>query len=223
MSFFITGTDTNVGKTRIAVALVGLLREAGMDATGFKPIVCGGREDAEALQAVSGGVVTINEVNPVWMRPPVAPYAAAMIEARMVDLALVRNGFKQLRGNHGAVIVEGAGGWLTPVERNSTLADLAVEFALPVLVVAGNKLGALNHTLLTVRAVLAAGLPCAGVILNSTQLPAPDDAAALTNRAVLEQLLEVPVVEVDFDRDPRPALERLPAVAELLKSARGAA
>lgn len=115
---FITGTDTGVGKTRVAAMLVRALRAASVDAVGFKPICCGGREDAELLAEASGGAVALNDVNPVWLRPPVAPYTAAMIEGRTVDVALVREKFTQLRAAHAAVIVEGAGGWLVPVARN---------------------------------------------------------------------------------------------------------
>ena len=192
MSIFITGTDTGVGKTRVAGMLVRALRSAGatrVDAVGFKPICCGGREDAELLAEASGGAVALNDVNPVWLRPAVAPYTAAMIEGRMVDLALVREKFAQLCAAHAAVIVEGAGGWLVPVTRDFSMADLAAEFALPVLVVAANRLGVINHTLLTVAAIHARGLRCAGVILNQTQPPAEGDAAVLTNAGVLGELL----------------------------------
>ena len=199
MSIFITGTDTGVGKTRVAAMLVRALRAAGVDAVGFKPICCGGREDAEALLEASGGTVTLNEVNPVWLRPPVAPYTAAMIEGRVVDVALARKTFARLRAAHSTMIVEGCGGWLVPVARDFSMADLAVGFALPVLVVASNRLGVINHTLLTVAAVKSGGLACAGVILNHPHPPAADDAAALTNRAVLEELLDVPMLgEIGF-------------------------
>ena len=125
--------------------------------------------EASALNGGSGGgAVTLNDVNPVWLCPPVAPYAAARIEGRMVDVALVREKFAQLRAAHAAVIVEGAGGWLVPVTRDFSMADLAAEFALPVLVVAANRLGVINHTLLTVAAIHARGLRCAGVIFESS-------------------------------------------------------
>lgn len=191
MSIFITGTDTGVGKTRVAAMLVRALRAAGVDAVGFKPICCGGREDAELLAQASGGSVELNDVNPVWLRPPVAPYTAAMIEGRMVDVALVREKFAQLRAAHAAVIVEGAGGWLVPVTRDFSMADLAAEFALPVLVVAANRLGVINHTLLTVAAIRVRGLRCVGVILNEVRPRADDDAAVVTNAGVLGELLGV--------------------------------
>ncbi len=187
----ITGTDTGVGKTRVAAMLVRSLRAAGVDAVGFKPICCGGREDAEMLVEASGGAVALNNVNPVWLRPPVAPYTAAMIEGRTVDVALVREKFAELRAAHAAVIVEGAGGWLVPVTRDFSMADLAAEFALPVLIVAANRLGVINHALLTVAAIRASGLRCAGVILNQVEPPADDDAAVVTNAGVLGELLGV--------------------------------
>ena len=203
MSIFITGTDTGVGKTRVTAMLVRALRAAGVDGVGYKPICCGGREDAEVLaeasrQSAKYGVrnaecadtaPSVNDVNPVWLRPAVAPLAAAMIEGRTADLALVRGKFAELRAAHAAVIVEGCGGWLVPVTRDFSMADLAAEFALPVLVVAANRLGVINHTLLTVAAIRASGLRCAGVLLNHVQPPAPDDAAVLTNAAVLAELL----------------------------------
>ena len=206
MNIFITGTDTAVGKTRVAALLVRALRAAGVDAVGFKPICCGGREDAEALVDAGGGAVSLNDVNPVWLRPPVAPFTAAMIEGRMVDVALVRETFARLRAAHAAVVVEGCGGWLVPVARDFSMGDLAAEFALPVLVVAANRLGVINHTLLTVAAIRACGLACMGVLLNQVRPPAPDDAAVLTNGAVLEELLDVPLLgELAFGEDALPA------------------
>jgi dethiobiotin synthetase len=210
--FFVTGTDTAVGKTRLAAMLVGALRAAGVDAVGFKPICCGDRDDAVVLAAASGGSMEVNDVNPVWLRPPVAPYTAAMIEGRSVDLALAGRTFARLRAEHATVIVEGCGGWLVPVTRDLSMADLAIEFALPVLVVAANRLGVINHTLLTVAAIKASGLRCAGVILNHIQPPAADDAAVLTNAGVLGELLAVPLLgEVAFGTSALPAgmIERL--------------
>ena len=205
MSIFITGTDTAVGKTRVAALLVRALRANGVDAVGFKPICCGGREDAEALVDASAGAVNLNEVNPVWLRPPVAPYTAAMIEGRVVDVALVRETFARLREKHAVVSVEGCGGWLVPVARDFSMGDLAEEFALPVLVVAANRLGVINHTLLTVAAIRVHGLKCAGVLLNQVAAPLADDAAALTNGAVLEELLDVPLFgDLAFGADTLP-------------------
>jgi dethiobiotin synthetase len=219
MSFFVTGTDTGVGKTRIASMLVRASRAVGIDTVGFKPICCGDRADAERLHEASGGSVELNDVNPVWLRPALAPYTAAMIEGRMVDLALIRETFARLRREHASVIVEGAGGWLVPVTREFSMADLAVEFGLPVLVVAANRLGAINHTLLTVRAVMQSGLSCAGVIINQVFAPAAEDGAVVTNRAVIEELLGregIPVLgEVEYGAGELPPeiLKQLNAVS----------
>ena len=195
MRLFLTGTDTGVGKTHVAALLVRSLRAAGLDAVGMKPICCGERDDAEILHTAAGGVASLADVNPVWLRPPVAPYVAAMIEERSIDLALIRESFARLGARHPAIIVEGAGGWLVPITRDYFIRDLAVECGLPVAVVVANKLGALNHTLLTVAAIRAAGLECAGVILNHVlPLPDPPDPAQVTNRSVLEDLLDVPIL-----------------------------
>ena len=189
MNLFLTGTDTDVGKTYVAALLVRALQAQGVDAVGLKPLCCGGREDAEVLHAAGGGAIPLNDVNPVWLRAPAAPYAAAMIENREIDLALIRGTFARLRAAHAAVIVEGVGGWRVPITRDFFISDLAAEFALPVAVVVANRLGALNHTLLTIESIRARGLECAGVILNHTTPPdAAPDLAATTNRGILEDI-----------------------------------
>jgi dethiobiotin synthetase len=189
MSLFITGTDTDVGKTWVTAALVRAGRDAGRNVAALKPIACGNRQDAEVLEAACDGVLTIDEINPVWLQPAAAPYTAAMIEERVIDLGLIRDIFSRVRAQHDAVIVEGAGGWLVPILRDYAISDLAREFALPVLVVAANRLGVLNHALLTVESILAKGLRCAGVLLNQPIPPPAADAATLTNAGVLEDLL----------------------------------
>ncbi len=206
--YFIAGTDTGVGKTHVAALLVRALRSAGIDAAGFKPICCGDRNDAEKLASAAGHRLPLNEVNPVWLRPPLAPYVAAMIESRTIDIALIHEAFARAKAHCPTLIVEGAGGWLVPITRDFSMADLAVEFALPVLVVAANRLGALNHTLLTVRAVQASGLHCAGVILNQVRAATDDDPATITNASVLEELLqnlEVPLLgELPYNAETLP-------------------
>ncbi len=199
MNAFVTGTDTGVGKTYVTARLIRRLRAQGLDTVGFKPICCGSREDAEILRAAADDALELNEVNPVWLRTPAAPYAAAMIENRSVDLALIRETFARLRTRHSSVLVEGVGGWLVPLERDYTVADLAAEFALPVVVVVKNRLGALNHAALTVRDLRARRMTCAGLILNDGH-PAVEDAsepqtiAMATNRGILETTLELPVL-----------------------------
>ena len=193
LSYFLTGTDTDVGKTYVAGLLVRALRKAGVDCVGMKPICCGDRADAEALHAASDGAIPLNDVNPVWMRTPAAPYTAAMIENRAIDLALIRETFARVRAAHASLIVEGVGGWRVPIERDYFIGDLAAEFGLPVAVVVANKLGALNHTLLTIESIRARGLECAGVLLNHTT-SAAHDIAGITNRGMLEDIFGVPIL-----------------------------
>ncbi len=200
MKIFLTGTDTGVGKTFVAQALVRGLRAAGLDAVGFKPICCGDRGDAEALQAAADGAIELNDVNPVWLRTPAAPYTAAMIENRVIDLALIRETFARLVESYAAIVVEGVGGWRVPIARDYFVSDLAREFDLPVCVVVANRLGALNHALLTVESIRTHGLHCAGIIFNHHPEPTPEESvAAGTNRAVLENLAPAPILaEVAF-------------------------
>ena len=198
MRAFITGTDTGVGKTFVTALLLRGLRARGVDAVGFKPICCGGREDAETLHSAAGNRLTLNEVNPVWLRTPAAPYVAAMIENRQIDLALIREVYAGLCARHESVLVEGVGGWLVPILADYTVADLAREMDLPVIVVVANRLGALNHTALTLANIRQLGVPCAGLILNQV-LPSddiqPDDAIAkTTNASILEQWQAAPIL-----------------------------
>ena len=195
MNLFLTGTDTGVGKTHVAQLLVRSLRREGLDCVAMKPISCGGREDAEILHAACEAAIPLNDVNPVWLRPPAAPYTAAIIENRPIDLALIRDTFTRLRAAHPSLIVEGVGGWRVPIARDYFVGDLAAECGLPVAIVVANRLGAINHTLLTVESIRARGLECAGIILNHTTTPSEiPGIAETTNRSVLEDLLDVPVL-----------------------------
>ena len=203
MKVFITGTDTGVGKTYVTARIIRGLRARGVDAVGFKPLCCGSRDDAEMLRAAADDVLALNEVNPVWLRAPAAPYAAAMIENRAVDLDAIHETFARLCERHATVVVEGVGGWLVPIRRDYTVADLAAGWKLPVIVVAANRLGALNHTALTVQAIRAASLSCVGVILNDlpdTEMPGDsfdeqgDLLARTTNGEVLADWLQVPIL-----------------------------
>jgi len=194
MSYFITGTDTGVGKTYVTALLLRALNEAGHRAFGYKPLACGDRLDADWLRAAGADPgMPIESINPVYFKVPASPMAAGLIENRVVDLAAVRAGFQALRAQADVVLVEGAGGWLVPISPSYSMADLAVEFQLPVLVVVHNRLGAINHTLLTVEAIRARGLRCAGLVLN--HVGDERDSASISNRLLLDQLLPgVPIV-----------------------------
>jgi len=190
---FISGTDTGVGKTYLSALLVRALRAAGVDAVGMKPFCCGGREDAELLWAASAEAEDLGLINPVWLRVPAAPYAASLVENRALDLATAREAVQVLRSRHAFLVVEGVGGWRVPLTHDYCMSDFATELGLPVVVAAANRLGALNHTQLTVDAVLRRGAHCGGVVLTHPHAGEPDPAT-VTNRGVLEQILTVPVL-----------------------------
>ena len=192
MSFFVTGTDTGVGKTYVTRLMVESLRAEGIDAVGYKPVACGDREDARILAEVSGGL-SQDLVNPVHLQTPVAPYVAGLLENRTVNPADLLAGFSQLAAAHSTVIVEGVGGWEVPLAANYRVSDLAKDLGLPVIIVAANRLGALNHMLLTADAIRAKGLVCVGIILN--QLDDELDTAMITNKGVLEDLTGIPLLD----------------------------
>ena len=192
MSLFITGTDTGVGKTHIAARRLRLLRASGVRCVGMKPICCGDRRDAEGLLAAGSDCVTIDEVNPVWLKTPAAPIVGTVIEKVSVDIEQILASFHALQERVEQVIVEGAGGWLVPIRSDYFVSDLAVAMKLPVVVVAQNRLGCLNHAALTVRSVAAHELKCVGLVLNSTETTS--DIAALTNADILKCILDVPLL-----------------------------
>jgi dethiobiotin synthetase len=192
VSLFVTGTDTAVGKTHTIVQLLRLLRASGVSCAGFKPICCGDRRDAEQLLAAGMDGLTIDEVNPVWLKTPLAPFPAARIEDVKIDINRVIGAFRSLQSRVEIVIAEGVGGWLVPIRADYFVSDLAAEIKLPVLVVAMNRLGCLNHTLLTVRSVIANRLACAGVVLN--EWAGTEDIAIATNADVLREVADVPIL-----------------------------
>ena len=192
MSLFVTGTDTGVGKTYVTRLILEALRNRGIDAVGYKPVACGDREDAASLAAASGGL-TLDAVNPLHLKTPVAPYVAGLLENQTVHPSDLLAGFQRLAEAHARVVVEGVGGWEVPLAANYRVSDLAVDLRLPVVVVAANRLGALNHILLTIDAIRAKGLTCVGLFLN--QLDDELDTAMITNKGVVEDLTGVPLLD----------------------------
>ena len=181
-----------MGKTHITVQLLRLLRAAGTSCAGMKPICCGDRRDAELLLAAGSDGLTIDDVNPVWLKTPAAPIVGSLIEEVNIDIERIVAAFSALQNRVDHVIVEGVGGWLVPIRSDYFVSDLAVEMDLPVLVVAQNRLGCLNHTALTVQSVLQHKLRCVAVALNG--VPDTGDLAAVTNAAILKEILTVPVI-----------------------------
>ena len=208
MSLFITGTDTGVGKTHTAIQLLRLLRASGTRCVGMKPICCGDRRDAEFLLAAGSEGLKIEEINPVWLKTPAAPLVGSLTEGVNIDIERILAAFRALQNRVEHVLVEGVGGWLVPIRRDYFMSDLAVEMALPVLVVAQNRLGCLNHTALTLRSIAAHRLPCVAVVLNGR--PNPSDIAAVTNLDILRKIIDPPLLsELTENLDQLPADWRL--------------
>ena len=169
------------------------LRGEGVRCAGYKPICCGDRADAELLLAASSPGLTLEQINPVWLKTPAAPLTAALAEKRELDLAALREGFVRLSEQVEFVVVEGVGGWIVPITTDYFSSDLAYDLRLPVVLVAHNRLGCLNHIFLTFRSIEAADLTCAAIVLND--LGVPGDLAAETNAGILRRCLSVPVFE----------------------------
>jgi dethiobiotin synthetase len=192
VSLFITGTDTGVGKTQTAVQLLRLLGSAGIRRVGMKPICCGDRRDAQLLLAAGDDGFSIDEINPVWLKTLVAPFAASLVEQTTIDIERIVGAFFAIQRRVERVIVEGVGGWLVPIRADYFVSDLVVELKLLVLVVAQNRLACLNHTMLTVRSIAQHGLRCIGVALNDfSETP---NIASATNPEILEKILDVPLL-----------------------------
>jgi dethiobiotin synthetase len=195
----VTGTDTGVGKTVTSCMLVAALRARGLAVGAMKPVESGitardGTTDAERLRHAAGDVDDLATVCPITLAEPLAPWVAATRAGRTVSLDALDDALARLSHDRDAIIVEGAGGLLVPFTRDATFADLAERWALDVVVVAANRLGVINHTLLTVREAVRRGLAVRAVAL--VDAPA-DGVAERTNGDVLSALLApVPVVPV---------------------------
>jgi dethiobiotin synthetase len=192
VSLFVTGTDTGVGKTYTAARLLELLRASGAPCAGMKPICCGDRRDAEFLKAAGSDGLAIDDVNPVWLKTPAAPIVGSLMEKVDIDIDHILAAFHSLQNRVEHVIVEGTGGWMVPIHRNFFVSDLAAAMKLPVLVVAYNRLGCLNHAVLTVQSVVGHGLRCVGLVLNNTR--ETGDIAAQTNADILRKILDIPLL-----------------------------
>jgi dethiobiotin synthetase len=207
---FVTGTDTEVGKTLISSALLLHLRKRHARVVGMKPVAAGTvvtaqgeiNEDAEALRACGSIEVPRELDNPYCLPLPMSPHLAARAAGVRIELAVLIDRYQQLAAQADAVVVEGAGGFFVPLNERETGADLAQALQLPVLLVVGLRLGCLNHALLTAEAIRARGLVLAGWVANriDPRMASPDD-----NIAYLQARLGAPMwADVPRMADPDP-------------------
>lgn len=205
----ISGTDTGVGKTYVGCRIATALRESGVRVGAYKPVCSGAGElqsvplrwdDIEALWTATGALYPRERIGPQCFAAPVAPPVAARLEGRAVDPELLRTGIDWWRERVDILLIEGAGGWLSPMSERESFADLAADVCCPVLIVAADRLGMINHTLLTIESIQARGLPVAGIVINHLHRDA--DASAATNAVELERRTSVPILaDVEFGGD----------------------
>lgn len=200
-SYFITGTDTGVGKTLIASSLVHHFAQLGFKSVGMKPIAAGcewqnghwQNEDVTQLLQASNINAPIEAVNPYSLPAAIAPHIAAAQVGVTIELSKITQAYTQLATLAEVVIVEGAGGFCVPINTEQTLADLAVMLKLPVILVVGMRLGCLNHALLSAEAIAARGLHLAGWVANTIT---PDMPAFDENLATLKEMIKAPCLGV---------------------------
>ena len=204
---FVTGTDTGVGKTHVAVALVRALREAGVRVAGMKPVAAGvppgeaANADVAALADADGLPLAASDRNPFSYVPAIAPHLAAREARRPVDLATIAASYVRATAFAEAIVVEGAGGVMVPLGEGIDMLDIPRRLRLPVLLVVGIRLGCLNHALLAVHAVAARGLTLAGWVANRLD---PTMERADDNVADLAARLRAPcVADFPFGAVPR--------------------
>lgn len=203
---FVTGTDTGVGKTWIAAALLRALVKAGWRAAGMKPVAAGfdassrANADVLALCAAANVDAPMAQCNPYAFAEPIAPHLAAEMAGVTIDLARIRDAYGLLGANADALVVEGAGGALVPLDARYDMLDIAVALRLPVLLVVGMRLGCLNHALLTALAVRRRGLVLRGWIANGLPPAMPHGRRNIA--ALTERIGVAPIIVVEPDEVP---------------------
>ncbi|SNX61452.1 dethiobiotin synthetase [Nitrosomonas ureae] len=200
--YFVTGTDTGIGKTTVSCALLHAFAAQGKKVVGMKPIAAGSENgkwlDVEHLLAASNISVTRQQINPYAFDPPISPHLAAQQADMEIDLTVIHHAYQELSSKADIVVVEGAGGFLVPVNQQQTGADLAKLLNLSVILVVGMRLGCLSHALLTAQAMRAAGLTLAGWVANCID---PQMLVLKKNIATLEQRLDCSLMGVlPFDK-----------------------
>jgi len=195
---FVTGTDTGVGKTRVAVALIHALRAQGLRVAAMKPVAAGSEpgelnDDVTALLQAANVSADLCDVNPYSFVPPIAPHLAAQQAGIRIELPVIVAAYARLAAAADVVVVEGAGGWRVPLNERDDMADLAQRLGLPVVLVVGLRLGCLSHALLAAESITKRQLPWAGWVANHVD---PTMACQDENIAALHARLPGPCLGV---------------------------
>ena len=214
MNYFVTGTDTGVGKTLICCALLHIFAAQGQRVVGMKPVAAGcdddePNEDVKKLRSASNVMATYGQINPYSFIHPIAPHIAARNAGVRIDFSRILTSCNELASQADVIIVEGVGGFKVPLNERQDSDELAQQLQLPVILVVGMRLGCLNHALLTAGAIDACGLKLAGWVANVLDADMP---ALRDNIAALEQRLVAPllgVVEYQAQPDARAVATQL--------------
>jgi dethiobiotin synthetase len=199
--FFITGTDTGVGKTIVAGAVVKALQSLGLKTGVMKPVETGCRREGGKLFPSDGiflrRIAEIDDpvasVTPCCFESPLSPMAAAEIDASEVSLEEIKRAFRMMAAKYDAVVVEGIGGLMVPISKDYYVAELAAEIGLPLIIVARPGLGTINQTMLTLDHAMRAGLHVAGIVINYSS-PPEHSLAEQTNPGVLSRIAAAPLI-----------------------------
>ncbi|WP_414503040.1 dethiobiotin synthase [Zymobacter sp. IVIA_5232.4 C2] len=212
-AFFVTGTDTEVGKTAVSCALLYKAHQQGLTTAASKPVACGTEvtaegprnEDAVALHQQCHPSLTLEEINPVLFDAPTSPHIAAAEAGATLSVERMLPSIREiLTLRRQFTLVEGAGGWYVPINDHEDLSDVAIALDLPLILVVGIKLGALNHAFLTYEALKRSGLPIAGWVANSVT-PPPSEHCLDQYLDILHHRLEAPCLGiVPFMENPQP-------------------
>lgn len=199
---FIAGTDTGVGKTLVAGGLAAVYRRAGTRVGVMKPVESGCSrldgnlqpDDALFLKKMAASADPLDDIVPYRLEQPLTPSAAAALAGVTIDFDVINRAYRRIAGSSDLVLVEGAGGLLAPIFHHLTGVDLIRLLEIPLIIVARNALGTINHTLLTVEHARRSGLAVLGIIINHCS-PSPDPSAA-TNPGIIEQMSGIPLLGV---------------------------
>ena len=221
IAYFVTGTDTEIGKTTLSCALVRNLAKKGLKVAAMKPVAAGAaqlggiwhNDDVDALMKASNMDLPVSLVAPFLLNTPIAPNLSAALDKRVIDLQHILSCYREIGHQADAVIVEGVGGFCVPFTENTPSADLAVQLNLPVIMVVGLKLGCIDHALLTAEAIHARGLKLAGWIANRTDPGMPfadENIRTLESWLNAPRLVMVPYLESFSQTDAYLSLDNLP-------------
>ena len=208
--YFITGTDTGVGKTIVTLAVMELLKQRGFEVAGMKPVASGcdsgtaglRNSDAVQIRRACSGNLTYLQVNPYAFEPAIAPHIAAARSGETIRIKQIVSAFRDLEKIADRVVVEGVGGWEVPLGNEAMLPDLASRLKLPVILVVGLRLGCINHALLTASAISSNGLDLCGWVANQ-QLPCME--AMDENINTLRERIDAPLLGVfPWREQPKP-------------------